>query len=287
MILVTGATGAIGKHLVRELDQAGTPFAAFVRDEAKGQALGCEFIVGDFGDPASVAAAMRGVDVLLLNGNGALPVEGEQPMIAQQKAVIDAARDAGVSHIVKISAQGAREGGKLSTGAHWEIERHLKSSGVGWSILRPNSFMQNFITGAATLIESGTVQGPFPHSRVPYVDCYDIAACAAALLTAAGPTSRTFALTGPESLTQREIADRFGIALGTPVTSVELSPEDMVAGLRSQGLPEWFARDAVALWADVAADRTLATTTGTVEELTGRAPRTFDEFLTANLAAFR
>lgn len=148
MILVTGATGSIGRHLVRLLLDQRVPVKALVRDEAKGRVLGCDVVVGDFDDPGSLAAAMEGVDRLFLNAGGAQPVDGEQPMIRQQRAVIDAARSAGVSRVVKISVWGAHRGGRLAEGAHWEIEEYLKASGLVRSILQPSGFMQNFVTGA-------------------------------------------------------------------------------------------------------------------------------------------
>jgi uncharacterized protein YbjT (DUF2867 family) len=90
------------------------PFRALVRDEDKGRALGCGSSVADFGDPGSVTAAMTEVDRLFLNAAGAGPADGEQPMVRQQRTVIDAAQDAGVSQIVKVSVWGARQGGPLA-----------------------------------------------------------------------------------------------------------------------------------------------------------------------------
>src|SRR5947208_3054141 len=159
MILVTGGTGSIGRPLVRRLLDKGVAFKALVRDEAKGRALDCDITVGDFDDPGSIAAALEGVDRLFLNGAGAQPADGEQPMIRQQKAAIDAARKAGVERIVKVSVWHAHEGGRLAEGAHWEIEQYLKRSGIGWSLLQPSGFMQNFLTGAGSFTAGGNLVG--------------------------------------------------------------------------------------------------------------------------------
>jgi uncharacterized protein YbjT (DUF2867 family) len=97
MILVTGATGSIGRHLIRRLHELGMPFRALVRDEARGKALGCDVVVGDFDDPASITAALAGVDRLFLNGSGAAPSPGPQPMVRQQIDAIDAAPTRGPS----------------------------------------------------------------------------------------------------------------------------------------------------------------------------------------------
>jgi NAD(P)H dehydrogenase (quinone) len=280
MILVTGATGSIGRSLVGQLTE---PFTAFVRTEAKGQALGCPYVVGDFDDPTSLAVALKGVDVLFLNAGGAEPVVGEQSMIGQQKRVIDAARAAGTAYVVKISVWGAKPGGKLAEGAHWEIEQYLKASGLSWTILQPSGFMQNFITGAGLLTVTGDLIGASGDSKVSYIDCVDIAACAATLLTNPSRTGETFVLTGPEALSNTEIAAKLSAAQGRTVNYVAVSAEEMAVRLITQGLPDQFAHDVAALWANVA-DGSLAPTTTAVQELTGRAPHSFDEFLARNTA---
>ncbi|MEV1179356.1 NAD(P)H-binding protein [Nonomuraea sp. NPDC049784] len=291
MILVAGATGSIGTHLVRLLLDQGVAFKALVRDEAKGRALGCDVVAGDFDEPASLPAAMDGVDTLFLNAGGAQPVEGEQPMIRQQKAAIDAARAAGVSEVVKVSVWGAHRGGRLAEGAHWEIEEYVKASGLGWSMLRPSGFMQNFITGAGAFTADGKLIDAYGGAGVSYIDCHDIAACAAALLTGSHGTGshrlgETYVLTGPRALTAAETARELSAALGRPVGHVEVSPDDLAAALRSRGLPAQFVDDFAELCREVAAGSLAATTTA-VRDLTGRSPRTFAEFLAANAEALR
>jgi uncharacterized protein YbjT (DUF2867 family) len=286
MILVTGAAGSVGAHLVRQLTERGEPFRAFVREDAKGQALGCEYMVGDFDDPASVVAAMAGIDRLFLNAGGAVPTVGEQPMVRQQKTAIDAARSAGVSQVVKVSVWGARSGGRLGEGAHWQVEEYLKGSGMGWLILQPSGFMQNFITGAGAFYSDGDLLGAYGDARVSYIDCADIAACATARLADRDAVGETYVLTGPEALSHAEIAAKLSAALERSVRYIDLPAGEFVARLVAQGLPESFAADVAALFAEVASG-TLSATTRTVRELTGRAPRSFDEFLADNANAIR
>ncbi|MFD0689742.1 NmrA family NAD(P)-binding protein [Actinomadura fibrosa] len=287
MILVTGATGSIGTHLVRFLLDDGVPFRALVRDPAQGEALGCDHVVGDFDDPGSLAAAMRGVDRLFLNAAGAQPVtEGEQPMIRQQRAAIDAARAAGVARVVKVSVWHAHQGGRLAEGAHWEIEQYLKASGLGWTILQPSGFMQNFITGAGTFTAEGGLLGAYGDAGVSYIDCQDIAACAAALLSGTAGLGETYVLTGPQALTHTEIAREISTVLGRSVAHLETSPDELAATLRAQGLPAGFADDLAELCREVAAG-SLEATTSAVRELTGREPRTFARFLADNADALR
>ncbi|NUU21522.1 MAG: SDR family oxidoreductase [Streptomycetaceae bacterium] len=285
MILLTGATGSIGGHLVRQLRAEGVPFTAFVRDAAKGRELGCDFVVGDFDAPDSVASAMRGVDRVFLNGAGAVPTDGEQPMVRQQRTVIDAARAAGVERVVKVSVWHARPEGRLAQAAHWAIEEYLRASGLTWSLLQPSGFMQNFATGAGTFRQDGSLIAAEPDAPVSYVDCQDIAACAAALLTSVDGAGRTFVPTGPEALTMREVAEQLADTLGRPVRTVALHPEAMAAQLKEQGLPAQFSDDVAFLWGEVG-QGTLSATTTAVADLTGRKPRTLREFLADNREAF-
>jgi NAD(P)H dehydrogenase (quinone) len=243
-------------------------------------------VVGDFDDPDSVAAAMKGVDQVFLNAGGAAPADGEQPMVRQQRTVIDAAAEAGVAHVVKMSVWHAREGGRLAEGAHWLVEEHLRASGLGWSILQPSGFMQNFRTGEAVFTEDGHLLGAYGDSRVSYVDCVDIAACAAALLTGDPRHGETFVLTGPKALTHAEIAAKLSDVAGREIRYIDLPAQAFATRLIALGLPNDFADDVATLFAEVA-DGRLAPTTTSVTDLTGRPARTFDDFLRDNAEVIR
>lgn len=278
MILVTGATGSIGRHLVDRLRQQATPFRALVRDPDRGRELDCDLVVGDFDDADSIAAALSGVERVFLCSPGAQPAPGPQPMVAQQTTVIDAAVRAGVQAIVKVSVWGARPGGLLAEGAHAEIETRLEESGLDWSILQPSGFMQNFLTGAGAFTSGGDLLGAYGQARVSYIDCADIAACAAVLLTSDLGSRQRFVLTGPEALTHTEIAAQLSEAVGRTVSYIDRPPADFADNLVAQGLPAQFSTDVATLYADVAGG-SLAETTSTVSDLTGRPATTFAEFL--------
>ncbi|MGW6696533.1 SDR family oxidoreductase [Nocardia sp. NPDC055049] len=278
MILVTGATGSIGRHLVRLLRQRQAPFKALVRNPVRGRELGGEYVVADFDRPDSLQAAMSGIDRLFLLSAGAEPASGRQPMVAQQVAAIDAAARAGVRTVVKVSVQGASRSGKLASGAHWSIEQHLEASGLDWSILQPSGFMQNFRTGAGTFTAEGDIIGAYGDGRVPYIDCRDIAACAAALLTEYRDSAQRFVLTGSEALSHTDIAARLSAAYGRTISYVDLPPAQLAARLTAQGLPTQFAEDVAELQAGIA-EGTAAHITSAVSDLTGRGPRTFGQFL--------
>ncbi|MGW4379081.1 NAD(P)H-binding protein [Kitasatospora sp. NPDC004531] len=285
MILVTGATGSIGRHLVRQLADRKAEFKALVRDEAKGRELGCAYLVGDFDDPASLTAAFEGVDRLFLNGPGAQAVDGEQPMVRQIGAVIDAAAAAGVERVVKISVWHAAPGGLLSEGAHGELDRRLAATGLAWTVLQPSGFLQNLL-GPAAFTPDGRLISRYGDGPISHIDCHDIAACAAALLTGPARPGETFVLTGPEALTDAQLADRVATALGRPVDLVTLTPDALAAALAGRGAPLAFAADLADLLRAAAAG-SLAEVTTAVPDLLGRPARTVDAFLADNLPALR
>jgi NAD(P)H dehydrogenase (quinone) len=278
MIVVTGATGSIGRQLVRRLAGTGVPFRAMARDPAQASGLGCDSMTGDFDDPASLAAAFEGAGSVFLNAGGAVPTDGPQPMIAQQCAAIDAARQAGVRRVVKVSVWGARRDGRLAQAAHWQIERHLEESGLDWVMLQPSGFMQNFVTGISGVTADGALVSAYGNGAVSYIDCADIAACAAALLTGRWHARQRFVLTGPQSLTQDQVAGKLSAAWQRPVRHVSLTPAALAIRLKQQGLPAAFADD-VAVLCEAVARGELAATTAAVHDLTGAHPRSFDQFL--------
>jgi uncharacterized protein YbjT (DUF2867 family) len=188
--------------------------------------------------------------------------------------------------VVKVSVWHAAEGAPLAEGAHWLIEQHLAASGLDWTVLRPNGFMQNFGTGAGVFTEDGNLLGAYGDARVSYVDCADIADCAAALLTGEPGSGDTFVLTGPEALTHHGIAARLSAVAGRDIRYVDLPAQAFADRLTALGLPAAFADDVAALFATVASGR-LAPTTTAVPDLTGRPARTFDEYLRDNADAVR
>ncbi|MFE8600695.1 SDR family oxidoreductase [Archangium violaceum] len=281
MILVTGATGAIGRYLVHQLLQEGVPFRALVRDAARGRGLGCEYVVGDFDAPDTLRAALVGVDRLLLNGSV------HEAMAGQQKRVVDAAAQAGVAHIVKISAAEASAHSERSINRwHADIEQHLEASGIAWSSLRPTFFMQNLLGYAPAIQQEGRIHGAYGSGRLAMVDCSDIAACAAALLTGSVGSPGVFVVTGPEALTFTQVAERFTTALGKPVTYMDRPVEYFVDALRTRGVPEPIADSFGKMMRAFAADAA-AELTPVVRKLTGRPPRTLDTFLAQHLEVFR
>lgn len=281
MILVTGATGTIGRALVRDLKARELPFRAFVRSEAKAATLDCDCALGDFDAPETLANALRGIDAVFLNGPA-----GEQ-MARQQRSVIEAARSAGVARIVKVSSRGADVSSELSMArGHGEAERALASSGLAFCVLRPSTFMQNLLRSAGSIRSAGSLFGAYGSGRIAFIDCEDIAACAAAALLDARHDGHTYTLTGPEALSYHDVAERCAAALGKPVRYVDLPPAQMREQLQANGLPAPFAETMVKLMIQFATGAAAATTSS-VTDLLGRPARSLAQFLADNASAFR
>lgn len=282
MILVTGATGTIGRSVVSRLSDARTPFRATTRQE--GLAGSKPFLVRmDLGDRDSVVAALAGVETVFLNSS-------QHPeMAAQQNGLIDAAAAAGVRHVVKVSA------GSVATGAdkpswtgraHAAVEARLKQSGIGSTILRPNYFMQNLL-GLAPAIAAGKLPMALDGQRLALVDARDIAAVATTVLCAPeAHGGRTYELTGPEALTPTEIADRLSAALGTRITHVPLTLEELRSHAARAGAPEWMQRHVMELMHLYACDDSVGLVSQDVERVTGRAGGTLAKFVGDHASRF-
>ncbi|HEV2922373.1 MAG TPA: SDR family oxidoreductase, partial [Actinomycetota bacterium] len=244
--LVTGATGNVGSAVVGELAARGMPVRAFVRDPARAAAaLGpdLELAVGDFADPASIQAALEGIDVVFL-ACGNLP-----PQLDYETNVIDAAARAGVRRLVKLSALGAEPGSRV---AFWDwharIERHLEASGVPSVVLRPRYYMTNLLGFVETIRSTGTVFAPAEGVKVPMIDPRDVAATAAALLAGDAHDGRTYELTGSEPVTFTDVAAHLSEVTGRQVRFVPVPEVAALEGLGQAGVPDWLAENIVAVF---------------------------------------
>jgi uncharacterized protein YbjT (DUF2867 family) len=220
MILVTGATGHVGSELVRLLAEQGTPARALIHSPDKAapiQHLGLEVAVGDYEQPDTLDAAIVGCDHLYLVS----PPSPRQPQ--QERNVIDAAKRAGVSHVVKQTVLGADPDATMAFGRwHGQIEQHLVRSGLPHTLVQPHSFMQNFLLSAQPVADQGVLYGMTCAGRTSYTDTRDIAAVAAQVLTSPRHEGQRYTLTGPEALSAAEVAERLSAATGRPVRYVDL-----------------------------------------------------------------
>ena len=277
MILVTGASGTVGSEVVRQLSKSGVPFRAAYRDPGKAP-IGLAAVAADLNDPKTLTAALRNIEALFL-------VSPSQP--ALELNALAAAKDAGVKHIVKLSVWGA-EGEDFSFARlHRPVEKAIEASGLSWTLLRPNGFMQNMATyNGAGIRAQGTFYGSTGDARSSSVDVRDIAAVAVAALTQPGHAGQTYTLSGPEALTCSEIAAKLSATTGREIRYVNLTDEQLKQGMTAAGIPGAYADMLLDLNRYYREDHA-SRITDDLKRVTGREPISFDQYAKENADAFR
>ena len=283
MIVVTGATGMVGGDIVRTLSQQGVAARAMARNPKKAINLpGIAWVTGDLAKPETLPAAFEGADTLFLVSS-----IGEDTVELQHNG-IEAARNAGVQRIVKLSAFGATERTKAPILIwHYQVEEEMKKSGMDWTILQPHHFMQNLLTQTQYIINDGVVYSPSGDGKIPYIDARDIAAVAVATLTQPGHQGKTYVVTGSEALSYREATEIISKTIGKTLRFIDESPEDARARRTREGYSPAIIEGILVIGAHQRAGGRTVTITNVVVDLTGRAPRTFPEFARDHAAMFR
>ena len=233
MILLTGATGTVGRAVASALAAEGESVRLMVRREGDAPSGAVESVVGDFGDRASLDRALDGVEkAFLLTPQAAQQAEWEI-------AFIDAAVDAGVSLLVKHSAVGADPEAEGVARPHGIAEQHLAASGLEHVIVRPVMFMDNLLRWVPSIAAAGAVVVPLvdPSVKVSLVDVADIAAVEAAALIDARHAGKTYTVTGPELLTFEGIAAQLSEGTGAELPLEVLEPEAFRDRSRAAGAP--------------------------------------------------
>ena len=283
MILVTGSTGLIGSEDVRLLSRAGVRARALVRSPSSQPDLpGITRVIGDLAKPGTLPSAFAGcTKVFLLVGN----VENA---VALQRNAIAAARGAGVTHVVKLSAFGSSPHSNSLIGRfHYQIERELQETGLAWTVLMPHHFMQNLLSQARDIINEGVVYSSSGEGRIPFVDTRDIAAVAVATLTRPGHAGKKYVITGSEALSYRQATEILAQAIGRPLRFIDEPFDQARARLTGAGQPAWLVDSLLAIAAYQRAGGPTETITTVVADLTGKPPRTFAEFARDYAARFR
>ncbi|WP_350281034.1 NAD(P)H-binding protein [Kribbella sp. HUAS MG21] len=275
-ILVTGATASVGRLLVDELVTAGAPVRALTNNPARAALPdGVEIARGYLGKPATLPAALAGVDTVYL-----------APLPAYVDDFVRCARDAGVRRVVVLSGEPAEyeAQGDPSTWHYYRIERAIEAGGFDWTFLRPGQFMNNTLDWAASIKTDGVVRAPYGDAVQTPIDLGDIAAVARVVLLSEDFTGQKLTMSGPEGITPPEQVACIAEALGREVRFEELTPDEYLAELApaigletAQWLLDGFR---------MMAEHPMKPET-TVEDLTGRPAVTYREWARANVAAFR
>lgn len=281
MILITGATGTTGGELVKLFQARGVRARVMARDPNKLTTTGLEIVRGDFADPKSLDAALAGIErAFLLSAPDIRSVE-------LQGNFIEAARRAGVKHLVKVSSIAAAPDAPCRfLRWHAEIEKRLADSGIPHTNLRPGFFMQNMLWMAGSIKAEGAFYAPSGPGKMGMIDVRDIAAVAFKALTEDGHAGKSYTLTGPEALSHADAAQKLSRVIGRRVRHVDVSPSDFRKTMLDAGMPEWFADGLNELYAWVR-EGGAAGVTNTVAKLTGKPPIRFEEFARDYAGAFR
>jgi Predicted nucleoside-diphosphate-sugar epimerases len=283
VILVTGASGTVGKEVLKQVAKSGAKYRAMYRSAAEAAKAppGASTVVADFAKKETLAAALGGVSQVYL-------VCSPLPNLVELEGnTIDACVEAGVEHVVLNSALGAGDFDTSFPAWHRKVEDKLRSTRLSWTILRPNSFHQNTVTYYAPSIRrQGVFYGSLQDARLSYLDVRDVAGAAAKALAGKEHTGKIYELNGPEALTSSEIAGKIAKHAGRPVEYVDIPMEAQRKSMVDLGMPEWQVTALLELQQYYVSGRG-GEVDRVLENLLGQPPMTMDQFLAENAAAFR
>jgi uncharacterized protein YbjT (DUF2867 family) len=283
MILITGASGTVGKVVLAEVAKSGQKHRGLYRskEEAAKAPSGSETAIADFSDRPSLLKALAGIESLYLVCS---PI---RELVELEDNVIAAAEAAGVRRIVLNSALGAGDWGKSFPSWHRKVEDRLKATRLAWCILRPNTFIQNVTAFYAPSIRrEGAFYSSLGTAPICYIDVRDIAAVAAAALAGAAHDGKTYELHGPEGLSCDAVAAKIARHAGVPARYVDIPAEAQRQAMLGMGMPDWQVTALLDLQEYYTSGHG-GTPDGTLARLLGRAPRTMDAYIEENAAAFR
>ena len=276
MLLLTGVTGKTGGASAQALLKKGVTLRAIVRNAEKAaglKAAGVELVLGDITDRAVLEKAMVGISkALMIMPNGEKQLELE-------KQFVDVAKQAGVKHVIKMSSIEAVADAKSPIPKiHYASEQYLMTSGLGWTMVKPNFFMQNFLGSAGTIKEQGKIFLPMGEGKTVMADTRDIGAVVAAVMTGTGHEGKSYEITGPEVLSFADAAARFSKVLGRKIDYVHV-PMPAYRQMLSRFLTNPWHLNAVCELFQEIADGHVLRTTDTVQKLTGKPPTSLEQFI--------
>ena len=279
--LITGATGDVGSKVVKQLIQRGERPRVFARNAEKAQGQfgdKVDIVSGDLSDAASLQRALAGVEKLFLVNSG--------PQIpALDGLAVQAAKTAGVRHIVKLSSLDVEQ--KLAIGAwHAKGEAAIRASGIRFTFVRPTGFMSNLLAWSRSIVAEGIVRSSTGDGKRPFIHSEDIAAVAVRALTADDYVGKALPITGPQSLSFAEITEKIGSAIGRQLKYQPVSDEEAGRRFSATGASAEEVAAHVELWRAIREGR-VGATTNEVERILGRKPIALDQWLVENAPVFR
>jgi uncharacterized protein YbjT (DUF2867 family) len=281
MILITGASGNVGREVVKQALAVGLKIRATYRSPhaaAKAPA-GLEGVIMDYAKPESIRPILEGVEKVFLVG------PPTRDLTSMEANFIRELRAAGRKHVVKLSALGGRD--SIFPGGHRDSEENIEDAGIPFTFLRPNGFMQNLVNyDARTIRSQNTFYGCQGKGAVSIVDIRDVAAVAVIVLAASGHEGKSYTLTGGEALTNDQVAEKISRVARRNISYVDVPPAEFKKAILSAGTGEWSA-DALLDLHRLYREGKASQVTDDVERLTGRKPISFDQFVRDYAFAFQ
>jgi len=283
MILITGASGSVGKAVLQEAIRKESKVRAMYRskEEAAKAPSGCEPVLADYADKQSLRKALDDVTCVYVVCS---PIP---QLVDLESNMLDACQEAGVKHVVLNSALGAGDYGKSFPSWHRKVEDKLKSSGMSYTILRPNGFLQNIVTyNAPSIRAQGAFYVAMGDAKISYVDVGDIAVVAVKALHGRAHAGKTYELNGPEAISNQELAKRISKVAGRTVNYVDIPESAQREAMLGMGMPEWQVTALLDLQ-QYYKQGGGAKTDGLLQSLIERAPVMLDHYLKVNAKEFR
>ena len=286
-ILVTGAAGTVGSEVVRQLSAKGQIGIRAAARSANNPTLkdlkSVEIVELDYNKPETLATAFKDVNKLFL----LTPFQSD--MLDLTSNLVNAAKKSGVKYIIKQSVMGVDAEPGITPGRlHRQAEKIIEKSGIPFSFLRPNFFMQNFVNFYSPMIKSqGALYAPAGDGKVSFVDVRDIAAVAVqALINDNQHKGQSYNITGPEVLSYGQAAETLSRELGKEIKYVNIPDEDARKGMKDMCMDGWSANSMIELF-DITRKGYASDISSVVEELIGRKPISFSQFVKDYVQAFR
>ncbi len=276
MILITGATGKTGSAAVQELSNQNIPFRVLIRNEDKLNQItdmGGEVIIGAIEDDAALNQAMEGVQKALV-----LLPNSEQQLFLEKK-VVDAALEANVQHIVKMSSMEAvPEATSPIPKLHMQSENYIKNSGMNWTMIKPNFFMQNLLGSGKTIVEQNKFFLPMGEGKAGMIHTKDVGTVIAKVLSEDGHEGQNYEVTGPEILSFHDVAEIFSKVLGKKVDYINVPIDEYKKTLSQFLTNQWHLDSVIDLFKDIA-EGGIEDKTDTFQDLIGKSPCSLEQFI--------